>query len=81
MSEKREKTGKPLNAKTVNLDLTVLNLICTSAKREGLIDSNPCESMERPKMTRRRWRILEPVEVGGSPGRSATSVPGQCSSC
>jgi integrase len=64
MSEKRQKTGKPLNAKTVNLDLTVLNLICTSAKREGLIDSNPCESMERPKMHRRRWRILEPVEVG-----------------
>jgi integrase len=63
MSEKRTKTGKPLNAKTVNLDLTVLKLILTAAKRERLIDENPSDGMERPKMTRRRWRILEPVEV------------------
>jgi integrase len=60
MSENRKKTGKPLNAKTVNL---VLKLILTAAKRERLIDENPSEGMERPKMTRRRWRTLEPVEV------------------
>jgi integrase len=41
----------------------VLNLLMATAKREELIDSNPCEAMERPKTKRRRWRILEPVEV------------------
>jgi integrase len=63
MTEKRAKTAKPLSAKTVNLDLTVLRLIMESAQREELADRNPCDSMERPKK-RRRWRILEPVEVG-----------------
>src|SRR5579864_2840694 len=63
MTEKRAKTGKPLSGKTVNLDLTVLRLVLSSAKREQLIGENPCEGMERPKTKRRRWRILEPDEV------------------
>ena len=29
-----------------------------------VIESNPVEGAERPKSKRRRWRILEPVEVG-----------------
>jgi integrase len=64
MSEERSKTRRPLSAKTVNLDLTVLNLVMTAARREELVGSNPCDGMERPKTMRRRWRILEPVEVG-----------------
>jgi len=31
---------------------------------EELVDSNPVEGAERPKPKRRRWRILEPVEIG-----------------
>jgi integrase len=50
--------------KTVNLHLTVLHDVLKTAKREELIESNPVEGVERPKVTRRRWRILEPVEVG-----------------
>ncbi|HEV2592654.1 MAG TPA: site-specific integrase [Gaiellaceae bacterium] len=49
---------------TVNLDLTVLHNVYAAAKREELVDANPVESAERPKITRRRWRILEPAEVG-----------------
>lgn len=50
-------------ASTVNLDITVLQDVLKTAKREELIDSNPAEGVERPKIERRRWRILEPVEV------------------
>lgn len=49
---------------TVNLDVTVLHDVLTTAKREELIDSNPAEGVERPKIPRRKWRILEPAEVG-----------------
>jgi integrase len=49
---------------TVNLDVTVLGDVLKSAKREELIDSNPAEGVERPKIVRRRSRILEPAEVG-----------------
>jgi integrase len=48
---------------TVNVDITLLGDIFKMAKREELIDSNPVDGVERPKIGRRRWRILEPVEV------------------
>lgn len=48
---------------TVNLDVTVLQGVLKSAKREELIDSNPAEGAERPKIQRHRWRILTPVEA------------------
>jgi integrase len=50
-------------AATVNLDVTVLGQVFKTAKREELVDSNPAENVERPRIPRRRWRILEPVEV------------------
>ena len=31
--------------------------------KEELVESNPATGAERPKLPRRRWRILEPVEV------------------
>lgn len=49
--------------KTVQLHLNVLHDIFKSAQREELVESNPVASAERPKTPRRRWRILEPVEV------------------
>lgn len=58
------KTGLATHAPaTVNLDVTVLGDVLKAAKREELIDSNPADGVERPKIPRRRWRILEPAEV------------------
>jgi integrase len=59
----RETLG-PFAPKTVNLHLNVLHDVFKTAKAEELVDSNPVEGTERPKVSRRRWRILEPVEVG-----------------
>lgn len=50
-------------AKTVNLDLSVLHDVFKTALREELVESNPAAAVERPKVQRRRWRILEPAEV------------------
>jgi integrase len=50
-------------ASTVSRDLSLLFDILKSAKREELIESNPVEGAEHPKLGRRKWRILEPVEV------------------
>jgi integrase len=35
-----------------------------TAVREELVETNPVTGAERPKVRRRKWRILEPVEVG-----------------
>lgn len=53
-----------LEASTVSRDLSVLHDLFASAMREELVDSNPARSAEHPKKARRRWRILEPAEVG-----------------
>jgi integrase len=45
------------------VDLTVLRMALAAAKRARLIPENPCDEVQRPKTKRRRWRILEPVEV------------------
>ena len=50
-------------ASTISRDLAILHAIFDSAEREELIDSNPAKRIERPKMPRRRWRLLEPAEV------------------
>jgi integrase len=54
------KTHEPA---TVNFDVTILHGIFKSAKREELVDFNPAEDVERPKVVQKRWRILEPSEV------------------
>jgi integrase len=50
--------------KTVQVRLNVLHNVFATAMREELVDSNPVAGAERPTVKRRRWRILEPVEVG-----------------
>jgi len=52
-----------LSPSSVNLDITVAQEVFAAARREELVDSDPTEHVERPKILRRRWRILEPVEV------------------
>ncbi len=48
---------------TIGGDLDVIYEVMKAAKREELVDSNPVDGVERPKIQRRKWRILEPVEV------------------
>jgi len=50
-------------AKSINLEISVLHDILKVAKAEELIESNVAEGIERPKVRRRRWRILKPDEV------------------
>ncbi len=50
-------------ASTIGRDLAILHAIFDSAEREELIESNPARRIERPKMKRTRWRLLEPAEV------------------
>jgi integrase len=38
-------------------------LIVRAARKQGLLRSNPVELVDRPRETRRRWRILTPAEV------------------
>jgi integrase len=49
--------------KTVNLHLNVLHDVYRTAIAEELVYSNPVAGVERPKIPRKRWRILEPREV------------------
>lgn len=55
--------SKDLGASTVGRDVDLLHAIFKTAKREELVESNPAEGVERPKLPRRSWRILEPMEV------------------
>jgi integrase len=56
--------SKDYAAETVNRDVSILHAIFASAKLEERVESNPVENAERPKIQRRRWRILEREEVG-----------------
>jgi integrase len=48
---------------TITRDLSVLHDIFNTALREELVESNPAARAERPKRPRRRWRILQPLEI------------------
>jgi integrase len=52
-----------LGAATVNRDVSILSDIFKCAKQEELVESNPAEGVERPKLPKRKWRILKPAEV------------------
>jgi hypothetical protein len=64
MSEPHARFGRPLSAKYVNLHLNLLHSIYKTAIGEELVQVNPVVGVERPKVQRRRWRILQPDEVG-----------------
>jgi integrase len=51
------------SAKTVNLHLNVMHDVYKTAIAEELVAANPVAGIERPKIPRKRWRILEPREV------------------
>jgi integrase len=52
-----------LGASTVGRDVSVLQAILTSARREELVQTNAAERAERPKLPPFRPQILEPAEV------------------
>lgn len=58
----REALGE-YQPKTVNFTLNLLYDVFKTAKAEELVDSNPVEGVERPRVRRRQWRILRPEEV------------------
>src|SRR5262249_41858371 len=49
--------------RTVNLHLNLLHDVMASAVVQELIEANPVDGVERPRVRRRRWRILSPAEV------------------
>jgi integrase len=51
------------SAKTVQLHLNTLHDVFKVALAEELVQANPVSGVERPRVPRKRWRILEPREV------------------
>jgi integrase len=49
--------------KTTNEDISVLQQILSYAMSHELIDSNPAAQAPRPKLIKRKWRILTPEEI------------------
>jgi len=60
----RRMRAEGLSPSTQHRHLAVLSLILGSARRKRLISENPIPLVERPKVPRKRWRILSPAEVG-----------------
>jgi site-specific recombinase XerD len=48
---------------TVNRQLNVISLVVRSARKQGLVRTNPVELVDRPKEPQRKWRILSPDEI------------------
>ena len=63
-----------LDAATTNRALNVLSLVLNAALRRGLVRANVVSLVERPRETRRRWRILSPVEVRRVEAEFATLI-------
>ena len=53
----------PLGAATVNRDVGIFYDVLKTARTEELIDSNPAEGANRPRIPKRNWRILKPEEI------------------
>jgi integrase len=61
LSGKRRAGYQP---RTLNRHLNLLSGILNAALRRGLVRANPVAAVERPREPRRRWTILDPVEIG-----------------
>ena len=55
---------RPLSGKFVNVPLNVACSIYNAASADELVDANPFLNVRRPRVQRRKWRILEPNEIG-----------------
>jgi integrase len=63
LKEPHKVLRRPISPKTLELHLSVLHDLFRTAVGEELLDSNPAAGVERPRVQRQRWRILEPDEV------------------
>jgi site-specific recombinase XerD len=63
LTEPHQRLRRPMSAKTLELHLSVLHDLFRTAVAEEVLDSNPDAGVERPRVQRQRWRILEPDEV------------------
>jgi integrase len=54
---------KRFSAKSVSLHMNVLHDVFKTAVVEEVVQANPVTGVERPRVHRHRWRILEPHEV------------------
>src|SRR5215211_256453 len=61
LAAKRRAAYEP---RTLNRHLNLLGLVLRYAVRRGLVRANPVAAVERPREPRRRWTILNPVEIG-----------------
>jgi integrase len=59
----REQLEAGYSATTANYDVSLLYTMFESAIVAELVDSNPARSVDRPKQSGRKWRILTPVEA------------------
>jgi integrase len=50
--------------RSINRQLNLLHAILEAARKRGLLRANVVELVDRLREPRRRWRILQPVEVG-----------------
>lgn len=57
------KASKTYAPKTIQFDLNTLHDVLKCAMRDELIDRNVVPLVERPKVIRRKWRILKPAEI------------------
>jgi integrase len=63
VSEYIEEALKRLDPTTVNYDVSILAAIFKTAMGEEVVYANPAAVVERPKNRKKRWRILQPVEI------------------
>lgn len=61
----RAKREEGLAPASLHRHLATLSLIFGAAHRKRLVRENPIPLVERPKATRKRWRILTPDEIVG----------------
>ena len=57
--------SRTFSAKTVNIQVNLLHDVLKGAVADELIPSNPVTGVERPKVKRNRWRILQPARGAG----------------
>jgi integrase len=59
----KRRARPPLGPRTLNLHVTRLGQIFGTARRRGLVTTNPVADAERPRVPKSRWTILSPVEI------------------
>jgi integrase len=62
---KRHAESGKLGPATLSRDLSILHAIFEAARREELVETNPADNAQRPKLPPFRPRVLKPAEIQG----------------